>query len=330
MGILLKAGATSKKVDYFTQKRLVQALRRRQSPIVFKRDATAKKLYGSYAKLEKKFKADQEKNESKEDQDPKLREDMKRIKNAAQRDAKDIAQALYERGTFFLRCNTRPDKASRRIIVELVPQRSANPHEFIAAPDETPKEKEKRLASEYVWIYEGSQTKRTIMMVLIIGAFLAMTAFPMWPQFMKMGVWYTSVTFLIFMAILVIVRTILFTAGWFAGWSLWIFPNIFAEVGILDSFRPAYRFRRTEAVAWWARIVGFFVLIVFGYWVYQQPTEFDEYISIQRQFIDDLYSGKMISDMSASSKEDLDAIKVPTFEEMQNMFTEDEDDAMEA
>ena len=381
IGILLKHGSTSKKVEYFTQKRLIAALRRMQSPAAFAKDAAAKKEYGTYKKMDKMLAKDKGKHPEKDDQNPKLAADMKRIKSAAQKDAREIAQALYERGGYFLRCKSRADTKSRRIIIDLVQQRVANGNEFIPRADEDEAQKEERLGREYTWVFEGSQTKRTILMVLIIIGFLAMSCFPMWPNVMKVGVWYLSVTFLIFMFILVVIRTISFAVAWCVGYEFWILPNLFAEVGIMDSFRPSYRFHKSEATAWYYRVIAFIIFLAFGYWVYQQPTEFDEYISIQRQvrrrrrvrlracapalrgllfsrhdtalrppthspvvralvrahpprrsvaqFIDDLYSGKMITDMAAG-KGDLDEIKVPTFEEMQNLFTEDDDDSMES
>ena len=283
IGILLKHGSTSKKVEYFTQRRLIQALRRMQSPAAFAKDAAAKKEYGTYKKLDRKVQKDKGKHPEKDDQDPTLAADMKRIKSAAQKDARDIAQALYERGGYFLRCKSRADTKSRRTIIDLVQQRAANGNEFIPRADEDKDQKEERLGREYTWVYEGSQTKRTILMALILIGFLAMTCFPMWPNIMKVGVWYLSVTFLIFMFILVVIRTITFAVAWCVGYEFWILPNLFAEVGILDSFRPTYRFHKGEATAWYYRVIALIVFLAFGYWVYQQPTEFDEYISIQRQ-----------------------------------------------
>jgi hypothetical protein len=106
-GVILKAGQNSKKVDFFTGKNLLQALRRQQSPFAFADDADAKKAHGSYKKLQRKIKKDQEKNESTEDQDAELIAAMRRIKKVAQREAKEIAQALFERRAYFIRCEAR-------------------------------------------------------------------------------------------------------------------------------------------------------------------------------------------------------------------------------
>merc|ERR1719183_3002920 len=49
----------------------------------------------------------------------------------------------------------------------------------------------------YVWVYEGSETKRNMMTGLLIFAFLACTCFPLWPSLLKVWVWYIAVTFLL-------------------------------------------------------------------------------------------------------------------------------------
>ena len=317
-GVILKAGQNSKKVDFFTGKNLLQALRRQQSPFAFADDADAKKAHGSYKKLQRKIKKDQEKNESTEDQDVELIAAMRRIKKVAQREAKEIAQALFERRAYFIRCEVTDDKASHKKIVELIPPpKKSTALEF----DST---------HEYVWVYQGSHTKRTMFMMAIVIAFLACCMFPIWPNFMKVGVWYLSVTFLILLFIIVVIRTISFAVMWSCGYTFWILPNLFAEVGILESFQPTWWFDKSSPAAWYWRVIAFIIFAIFGYWVYQQPTDFDEYRMLQRQFIDDLYSGKMITDMSQSAKENLDEIKVPTFEEMENLFQEDEADAAES
>lgn len=66
----------------------------------------------------------------------------------------------------------------------------------------------------FVWVYEGSATKRKIMTSVLIGAFMMCVCFPLWPQVMKMWVWYISVTCLLFMSALVLARSVLFLFTW--------------------------------------------------------------------------------------------------------------------
>jgi hypothetical protein len=36
----------------------------------------------------------------------------------------------------------------------------------------------------------------------------------------------------------------------------------------MDSFRPSYRFHKSEATAWYYRVIAFIIFLAFGYWVY--------------------------------------------------------------
>ena len=50
------------------------------------------------------------------------------------------------------------------------------------------------------------------------------------------------------------------------------------------------------------------VFVAFCVWVYQQPTEFDEYVQAQKDFLDDLYSGALLNDMSQQDIENIDRV----------------------
>ena len=68
------------------------------------------------------------------------------------------------------------------------------------------------------------------------------------------------------------------------------------------------------------------VFVAFCVWVYQQPTEFDEYVQAQKDFLDDLYSGALLNDMSQQDIENID--RVIPLEELLQM--EEEAKAKEA
>lgn len=68
--------------------------------------------------------------------------------------------------------------------------------------------------------------------------------FPLWPLFLRQGVWYLSMGMLgligLFFA-MAIVRLILFIITIFAAPpGLWLYPNLFEDVGFFDSFRPVW------------------------------------------------------------------------------------------
>ena len=102
----------------------------------------------------------------------------------------------------------------------------------------------------YVWLYEGSQWMTKVWAGLAVIAVFAVVLFPLWPLFMRQGVWYLSVGamgLLVAFFGLAIVRLILFCITFFAAPpGLWIFPNLFEDVGVIDSFKPLYGWQENK------------------------------------------------------------------------------------
>lgn len=77
-------------------------------------------------------------------------------------------------------------------------------------------------------------------MVVIL---LAGVMFPLWPLWMRQGVWYISVGLLGLIAaffVLAIIRLILWACSSVVGKGFWLFPNLFADVGFVESFIPVW------------------------------------------------------------------------------------------
>ena len=96
----------------------------------------------------------------------------------------------------------------------------------------------------YIWLYEGSQMKQKLYAVGALLLVIAIVLFPLWPLFLRQGVWYLSMGMLgligLFFA-MAIVRLILFIITIFAAPpGLWLYPNLFEDVGFFDSFRPVW------------------------------------------------------------------------------------------
>ncbi|KAL3861503.1 hypothetical protein ACJMK2_007535 [Sinanodonta woodiana] len=98
----------------------------------------------------------------------------------------------------------------------------------------------------YVWIYDPIHPKTfSIGLLMVLGA-VALCLFPLWPDWMRIGVYYLSIlgaTFVGLTLFLIVLRVILFAFVWLVTLGthhLWIFPNLTEDVGILESFRPLY------------------------------------------------------------------------------------------
>ncbi|WFD31736.1 Translocation protein S62 [Malassezia sp. CBS 17886] len=96
----------------------------------------------------------------------------------------------------------------------------------------------------YAWFYEGSQLGVKLAGLGMVVLMLAGVMFPLWPSFMRRGVWYLSVGVLGLFGLLMVVAVIRLIF-----WVLtivllppgvWIFPNLFADVGFVDSFIPLW------------------------------------------------------------------------------------------
>lgn len=60
------------------------------------------------------------------------------------------------------------------------------------------------------------------------------------------------------------------------------------------------------------------LVAAFVYWAASQPTEFDGFIKAQKEFIDDLYAGNLLADVSQDHKDNLDKLrgKIPSLDEL--------------
>ncbi|KAI9100669.1 translocation protein Sec62-domain-containing protein [Phlyctochytrium arcticum] len=98
--------------------------------------------------------------------------------------------------------------------------------------------------SYYAWVYEGSQLKGMLMGMGILLITFAGVMFPLWPASLRQGVYYLSLGLLGLMGVfmgLVVFRLLLWIVLKAAtGRDGWLFPNLFADVGIIDSFKPSW------------------------------------------------------------------------------------------
>jgi translocation protein SEC62 len=96
----------------------------------------------------------------------------------------------------------------------------------------------------YVWLYDGPQWKQKAMAAAVVAGIFAVVLFPLWPMMLRQGVWYLSVGMMgllgLFFA-MAIFRLILFCITVFTvAPGLWLFPNLFEDVGFFDSFKPLW------------------------------------------------------------------------------------------
>lgn len=105
----------------------------------------------------------------------------------------------------------------------------------------------------YVWLYEPTSLKAWLLCFGVIFAVIAICLFPLWPSFIRTGIYYLCIAGLVFLSSLLtlaIVRHIIFFILWtitFGKLHLWILPNLTEDVGFFESFWPLYTIEQGPA-----------------------------------------------------------------------------------
>lgn len=104
----------------------------------------------------------------------------------------------------------------------------------------------------YVWLYEGPQWRQKLYAGGALVLIMAVVMFPLWPVTLRIGVWYLSMGMLgligLFFA-MALFRLLLFCATVFTvPPGLWLYPNLFEDVGFFDSFRPVWGWQEVSLI----------------------------------------------------------------------------------
>ena len=104
----------------------------------------------------------------------------------------------------------------------------------------------------YAFLYEGPQWVAKLYAFGAVLGVLAVVLFPLWPFLLRRLVWQASMGMLgligLFFA-MAIFRLILFCATVFTvPPGLWLYPNLFEDVGFFDSFRPVWGWHEVRTV----------------------------------------------------------------------------------
>lgn len=111
----------------------------------------------------------------------------------------------------------------------------------------------------YVWNYNPRSLWDTLVIVAVVAGILALVCYPLWPLSMRRGSYYLSMAALVFLGCffaIAIVRLAIWTLSLAvvsapkSDNALWIFPNLFEDCGILDSFKPLYGFGSVDCYSY--------------------------------------------------------------------------------
>lgn len=105
----------------------------------------------------------------------------------------------------------------------------------------------------YVWVLESSQFWTILGALGFLAVSFALVMFPLWPASLRNLSWYVMmalVAFMIFLIVTSIVRLIVFGITYFTcPPGIWIFPNLFEDVGFIESFIPLWDWHKVESAS---------------------------------------------------------------------------------
>jgi translocation protein SEC62 len=103
----------------------------------------------------------------------------------------------------------------------------------------------------YMWLYEGPQWKKRAYALGALVLVMIFVMFPLWPLKLRQGAWYLSMAFfgvIVLFFVMAIIRLILFCITMFThAPGLWLFPNLFEDVGFIDSFIPLWAWQTVRS-----------------------------------------------------------------------------------
>lgn len=98
----------------------------------------------------------------------------------------------------------------------------------------------------YIWSEEKTSSYSLLFCLIIVLIGLCIVMFQMWPsklRFLASYFSYVCGAFIAFLLILGVLRLIIFCITYFThSPGIWLFPNLFAECGFVDSFRPLWAY----------------------------------------------------------------------------------------
>lgn len=96
----------------------------------------------------------------------------------------------------------------------------------------------------FVWTYNKPNPFILLYSILLLVGIFTIILFPLWPNFMKIGVWYLSMGLLGLLGLfflIAIIRLIIYIITLLVlPRAFWLYPNLFEDCGVLESFQPLY------------------------------------------------------------------------------------------
>ena len=195
--------------------------------------------------------------------------------------------------------------AKRAPVTETVRMRRGNMYVF--KPEKEQALQSGRLyfdpAARYYWVYAGNPFWQRVKLGLLAVAILLFCLYPLWPTAMRVVVWYIAVILLLAILGFTVVQLTVFAVVWVFGYEFWLLPNLWSDEPVWELLKPTYTFKKSGPGALWMRLGVVALLGAVGYYFATAPPgELDLFLDQQKQFVNDLYAGTLLTDGSTQGK----------------------------
>ena len=146
--------------------------------------------------------------------------------------------------------------AKRAPVTETVRMRRGNMYVF--KPEKEQELQSGRLyfdpAARYYWVYAGNPFWQQVKLVLLAVAILLFCLYPLWPNAMRVVVWYVAVSLLLAILGFTAVQLTVFAVVWVFGYEFWLLPNLWSDEPVWELLKPTYTFKKSGPGALWMRL----------------------------------------------------------------------------
>ena len=106
-----------------------------------------------------------------------------------------------------------------------------------------------------------------VMMLTGLFIIISICLFPIWPDYLKLVIFYISLVLLYILLGISVIRLVIWFLFRLIGMEFWLFPNLNADVGPIESFIPFYEYNWTEDgwVEYLSRFIGFLIAIYIAF-----------------------------------------------------------------
>jgi translocation protein SEC62 len=116
----------------------------------------------------------------------------------------------------------------------------------------------------YAFQIYKSQTKMTVLAIVMAISIIAIILFPLWPYSVKLAIFNVMFYFSAGMLSMIAFRLILWIFLFPLGIDVWIFPNLFDDdAGLADSFMPVLLLNRRED-SWLVFVLRVLMVVIFA------------------------------------------------------------------